>query len=319
MSNFTITIVGTGLIGTSLGLALKQIKDPITVLGHDRDLANAKAGVKLGAFDKAEWNLVNACEKADLILLAIPLNGIRPTLEAIARDLKENVVISDTCPTKAPVLAWAKELLPEHAHFVGGNPVVQAAESGHSHASAELFRGRLYCLTPDPAASEEAVQLMTGVVGQLGAEPFFVDAAEHDGLMTAVEHLPALLSITVVNMLSGQQAWRETRKLAGGLFQQVSAGATGDPDGLAESFGAQRENLNRWLTMYIDRLTQVQTLLNQDETEALTELIDHSVVERTNWLTDYEQGSFRDPELTPPEVERRGLMQQMFGFGRKRK
>ena len=96
MSNFTITIVGAGVIGTSLGLALKQGQDPPRLLVHDKALANANAAVKKGAFDKAEWNLVNACEKADLIFLAIPLDGIRPTLEAIAPYLKENCVISDT-------------------------------------------------------------------------------------------------------------------------------------------------------------------------------------------------------------------------------
>ena len=79
MSDFTITIIGTGVIGTSIGLALKQQKDPMRVLGHDKDLTYAQAGVKMGAFDKAEWNLVNACEKADLIILAIPFNGIRST------------------------------------------------------------------------------------------------------------------------------------------------------------------------------------------------------------------------------------------------
>jgi prephenate dehydrogenase len=320
MSNFTVTIVGTGLIGTSLGLALKQLKDPITILGHDRDLLHAKAGVKMGAFDKAEWNLVNACEQADLILLAIPLNGIRLTLEAIAPYVKQGVVISDTTPTKMPVLAWAAELLPEHAHFVGGNPVVQSAGTGHTHASADLFRKRLYCLTPAPEAPEAAVQLMIGVIGQLGAEPFFVDAVEHDGLMTAVEHLPGLLSVALVNTLSGQKAWRETRKLAGGLFEQISAGADGDPDGLAESFSAQRENLNRWLIMYIDQLKTIQGLLSQDDAaESLAQLVDHSVVERANWLTDYQQGNFRDPELALPDMEKRGLMKQLFGFGRKQK
>ncbi|MEW5961734.1 MAG: prephenate dehydrogenase/arogenate dehydrogenase family protein, partial [Chloroflexota bacterium] len=88
MSNFTITIVGTGVIGASLGLALKQSQEPLRVLGHDKDLLHAKAGVKQGAFDRAEWNLVNACEPADLIILAIPLNGIRATLAAIAPYLK---------------------------------------------------------------------------------------------------------------------------------------------------------------------------------------------------------------------------------------
>ena len=120
MSNFTVTIVGTGVIGTSIGLALKAQKEPIRVLGHDKDLTYAQAGVKMGAFDRAEWNLVNACEKADLIILAIPLNGLRATLAAIASFVKPGVVITDTTATKAVVMDWAAELLAPagQAHFV---------------------------------------------------------------------------------------------------------------------------------------------------------------------------------------------------------
>ena len=76
MSTFTITIVGTGVIGTSLGLALKQKDESLRLVAHDKDLGNAKAAAKLGAFDKVEWNLINACDQADLIMLAIPLSGI---------------------------------------------------------------------------------------------------------------------------------------------------------------------------------------------------------------------------------------------------
>jgi len=318
MSDFTITIVGTGVIGTSLGLALKQDKDPLRVLGHDKELAKAKAGVKQGAFDRAEWNLVNACEKADLIILAIPLSGIRSTLEAIAPYLKRGAVISDTAASKATVLDWAKELLPEHAHFVGGNPIVQTTGPGHEHASASLFQQKLYCLTPAPFADEQAVQLLVGLVKLVGAKPFFVDAAEHDGLVSAVTHLPALLSVSLVKTLASQNSWREIRKLAGGLFEQVSSAATGDPDAVKDDFLINRQNLIRWLDAYLAQLGDLRALLTAaDETdETLVEIMDQAIVERQNWLTDYQQGRFIDPELKSPEIERRGLMKQLIGIGR---
>jgi prephenate dehydrogenase len=138
MSDFVVTIVGAGVIGTSLGLALKQVQDPPRLIAHDKDLGVAQAGVKKGAFDKAEWNLINACERADLIILAIPLNSIRSTLEALASEVKQGVVITDTAHNKMPVLAWAKELLPAHAHFIGGNPLVHPAGLGHHHAARSL-------------------------------------------------------------------------------------------------------------------------------------------------------------------------------------
>ncbi|MBN1218485.1 MAG: prephenate dehydrogenase [Anaerolineae bacterium] len=317
MSNFTITIVGTGVIGTSLGLALKQIDEPPRLLGHDKELANAKAAVKKGAMDKAEWNLINACEPADLIILALPLNGIRPTLEAIAPYLKEHVVITDTGRSKTPVLAWAEELLPDHANYVGGDPLVQPAGRGYEHASADLFQNRLYCLTPAPTAAETAVQLMADVVGVIGAQPFFLDAAEHDGLMTAVEYLPAVLSVVLLNTVTRQGSWREIRKLAGNLFEQISSGAVGPVETLKEDWLSQRDNLVHWLGDCGDQLDRIRQLItNADSEEALAQMVDQAIVERHNWLVDYQKSRFIDPEMQAVQIEPQSFMKRLIGFRR---
>jgi len=317
MSNFTVTIVGTGVIGTSLGLALKQLEDSPRVLAHDKELSNAQEAVKAGAFDKAEWNLVSACEKADMIILAIPLDGIRPTLKAIAGDLKQGVVITDTCRSKASVLACADELLPDHAHFVGGNPIVNTAASGHKHARVNLFKDRLYCVTPALKADEAAVQLVVDVVNIVGAQPFFLDAVEHDGLMTAVEHLPTALGITLVSTLSNQNSWQEIRKVAGPLFEQITSSVVGETNGMVEDMQANRENLLRWLDSYLLQLNQLRTLLaNDDSKESLTEMVDKALVERYNWQVDYEQGRFVDPMLESAKVETAGFMRRLIGFRR---
>jgi prephenate dehydrogenase len=323
MSDFTVTIVGTGVIGSSLGLALKQIDDAPRLVGHDKELAKAKAAAKAGAFDKVDWNLINACEPADLIILAIPLNGIRPTLETIAPYLKEGAVISDTARSKKAPLEWAETLLPEHVHFVGGDPIVNPPGLGYEHASADLFRRKLYCLTPASSAHEQAVQLLVSVAQLVGADPFFLDAAEHDGLVTAVEQLPVLLSTTLLKTLSNQVSWREARKMAGNLFKQVSAGAVGDPDAIKEDFINSRQNLVHWLDLFMVQLQQIRAQLT-DETlaesevarEALAKMLDQAVVERHNWLKDFEQSNFVDPELAPPKVETPGLMKRLIGLGR---
>jgi prephenate dehydrogenase len=317
MSDFTITIVGAGVIGTSMGLAFKQAKDAPRLLVHDKDNEQAKAAVKLGAFDRAEWNLINACEPADLIVLAIPLSGIRPTLQVIAPYLKAGAVVSDTARSKGSALAWAGELLPAHVHFIGGDPLVHAAGSGQTHASAKLFHNRLYCLTPAPAADETAVQLMVGIVSMLGARPFFLDVQEHDGLAAAVDTLPSVLSVALLQTVASQPSWREMRKLAGSLFEQISAGAGGDPDSLKDSLLGQRETLLHWLDSYQARLQQLRALLAEGETsaEALAQKLDQAIVERHNWLVDYQRGDFDDPELAPAVIERPSLMKQLIGFG----
>lgn len=318
MSNFTLTIVGTGVIGTSIGLALKQDKEAPRLIGHDKIQNNARAAVKMGAFDQAEWNLINACEPADLIILALPLSGIRPTLQAIAPYLKEGVVITDTARSKTPVMAWTEELLPPHAYFIGGDPLVHPAGAGYTFAAADLFKGRPYCLTPAVTADESAVELLVGLVSMLGAKPFFLDAAEHDGLVTAVDSLPGLASISLMQTVTGQTSWRELRKMAGSLFEQATAGTGSDPASLRDTWLANRQDLLIWLDRYLEQLRQVRQLLAaaEDPTEPLTELIEKALVERANWLLDYEQGYFDDPELAPPSIERPSLMKQLIGFGR---
>jgi prephenate dehydrogenase len=155
----------------------------------------------------------------------------------------------------------------------------------------------------------------------LGASPFFLNADEHDGLITAVDYLPSLMSVALVNMLSRQKSWRETRKLAGKIFERVSFGADGDPDTLTELFFENKATLIHWLDHYIAELNSVkQMLLSSDEAdETMAQEIDQAIVARLNWLKDFEKGSFLDPELSSPKVENPGLLSQMIGFGGFRK
>ncbi len=318
MNKFTITVIGAGLIGTSMGLALKRAKEPPRLLIHDKEFELSKAAVSQGAFDKAEWNLINACDQADLIILAIPLAGVYPTLKAIAPDLKPGVIISDTTPNKVVVLAYAQELLPAHAHFIGGNPIVHLAGQGQPCASADIFKNQLYCLTPSPTANEEAVQSLVGFINVLGGTPFFMEATEHDGLVTAVEQLPALLSMALLNTLTTQPSWRELRKMAGGLFEQVSAGATGTPETWQESCQANPDLLIHWLDKYMAQLSHLRALLKNgaQAKEALLQQFDQAIVARHNWQVDCQKSRFISAELLDPPVEVAGFMKRWLGVGR---
>lgn len=319
MNEFTLTVVGAGVIGASIGLALRQHADAPRLVIHDKELSHSQAAVKRGAFDKAEWNLINACEQADLIILAMPLEAIGPTLEAIAPYLKQDVVVSDTTRHTTTSLQLAQQYLPDSAHFISGDPLVHPSGSGLPHARAALFAGRPYCLTPSPDASETAIQTMTGFVRLLEAEPFFVGATEHDGLMTAVENLPVLLSIALLETVAGQSAWRERRKFAGNIFELVSAGAAGDPAALQEALFADRETLLQWLDLYLNQLQRWRDRLADqaaDDSETVGQQIDRAVVARRQWLQDFEGGRFSDPELAPPNVDSPGFFKQWLGLGR---
>ncbi len=314
MSNVNITVVGTGAIGTSLGLALKQLDDAPHLIAHDKDPAHSGLAMKMKAFDKSEWNLINACEDADLIILAIPASEIKATLEAIAPYLKKDVVISDTAQNKEQIIKMAAEILPDHAHFIGGNPIVAVDGRGPQAARADLFQDALYCLTPDAFVAPESVKLLEDMAALVGATPFFLDAVEHDGLTSGVVSLPTLLSIALVHSVSQPIAWKETRKLAGGLFSQVTSGAQGDVDSLTKGFLDDQANTLRWLDEAINALRTIKTLVETEQEEALKDLIEKALDTRDEWQRDFEKK--RLSRLAPANqfhVEKPGFFQQIFG------
>lgn len=320
MSDVIVTVVGAGAVGTSIGLALKQISDPPQLYIHDKRPENTKEAMKLGAFDKAHWNLINACDQADLVVLAIPAAEIEATLKAIAADLKEDAIITDTAPTKAGIIKMAAGILPDNVHYVGGNPVVAVSGSGPKHARADLFKEAMYCLTPSPSVEPGAVQLLEDMARLMGATPFYLDPLEHDGLISAVNTLPAALSLALVNTVSEAGTWREMRRLAGGLFSQVSAGANGDPDSMAAELLDGKANIIRWIDAATESLQTLKGQIEAGDAEMLAQFIDKTVVARQDWQNDFESKALSNlqPE-SKDSLERPSLFKQLFGFGNKGK
>lgn len=312
-----ITIVGTGCIGTSIGLALHQTEQPLHIVGHDKEPNHASTALRMKAVDKTDWNLIGACENADLIILAIPLSGIEETLRALAPYLKESSVITDTASLKDQVIRWADELLPETVSFIGGNPVVTSTGPGPEAADADLFRDNLYCITPASSAHPDAVGLVTNLVTLLGGHPYYLDAVEHDGLMAGVEHLPLALALALVDGTVQEPGWREMQKLAGGNFERLSALIGEDPDALSSLLLRNSENLVRWLDNYTVTLTAVRDLIAGGEHEPLAQSIDRAVVARQQWLRDRRD---RFAEVKPiADVERASFMRQLLLGGRRRR
>ena len=155
-----IAIIGTGLVGTSIGLGLKKAKLGYEIVGHDKDSGAASKAKQRGALDKTDWNLINAIDGAGLVILALPTAAIKPTLEAIAPHLGAGCVVTDTADIKQPVMDWARALLPPSVSFIGGHPLIDHEASGPAAASADLFTGATYCIIPAAGATPSAEGLV---------------------------------------------------------------------------------------------------------------------------------------------------------------
>jgi prephenate dehydrogenase len=326
MSKPRITIVGLGLIGGSIGLALRQTGNDYEVVGHDREHAVASKARKRGAVSKAEWNLISACEEADLIIIATPVMAIKETLTAIAPYLKPGCLVTDTASIKGPVVAWAKEILPDTVNFVGGDPIVSQGLSQETSASgspptgiegarADLFQGGLYCLTPSPEAAPQAVQLATDLVQLLGARPFFLDAAEHDGLVAGVDHLPFVLSAALLETTTQNPAWREMRKLAGDAFQSATCFSSGDAATYRDACLTNGENIVRWIDACLARLEELREVIAAQEAEKLEKIFEEAMSVRDRWLREKAEGRWELTEETPALSPQQGFLRRLIGRG----
>jgi prephenate dehydrogenase len=312
-----IAIVGLGLVGRSIGLALSKDSADFELVGHDKDRAAASSARKMGAVGKTEWNLIKACEGAGVVVLALPPLAIRETMEAVAQFLEPGTLVLDTASLKAPVLEWADELLPAGVHFVGGDPVVGGMGQSADDASADLLQGALFCLCPSVRAAPDAVHMASDLVERLGAKPYFLDSAEHDGLMASAEHLPALLAAVLLASTTGSHSWRDMRRLAGSQYESGTLIASGTPDVLADSLLQNRQNIVHWIDAFIDSLEQWKTAIASGDSEQLEAGLEEAMLARTQWLRQKQNQDWDDdgrPQMPDPP----GLAETMFGFAGRR-
>ena len=141
-----ITVVGLTVLGTSLALALQGTHEAMAITGHDPDPERAERAKRLGAIDRSEWNLPSACEKSGLIVLDLPLEEMRRTLEAIGDSVAPDAVIVDLAPVKRPVLEYAERILPHPERFVGGHLLRSPRAPVGGEPSAEQIRGATFYL-----------------------------------------------------------------------------------------------------------------------------------------------------------------------------
>lgn len=315
-----IAIVGLGLIGASMGMALREAGVASAVIGHDKDPEVGGRAKKLGAADKIQWNLISACENVDMVIVATPVGATKETLEAIGPHLRADCIVIDTGGVKAPVLQWADELLPEQVHFVGGNPIIRIPVDvgmGVDGARPDLFRNGVFCLVPLPRTNEKAVEQAAKLASILGAQPLFCDPLEHDGLLAAVDQLPSFLALALLDMVIHQPTWRELGKMAGSSFEGATRLAMTAPRASAELYLSNRDNILRWIDAFSASLVELREMLADEQAEELAQRISHAQGERDRWLQLSQEGQWaegKQPELPP----RPSVADTLFGtFWRK--
>jgi len=281
-----VAIVGLGLIGGSLGLALRRAANTAhhppapRISGWDQSTAARQLALAIGAIDSAPDNLEHAVRDAELVIVAVPVLAVRDVFAALGPVLQPGAVVTDVASTKALVCGWAADLLP--CAFVGGHPMAGSERSGMAHARADLFDGATYCLTPTEDTPQTAVATVTRLVAIAGARPKLMDPATHDRVVAAVSHLPFLLSTLLMELTTTSPEWALLRTLAATGFRDVSRLASGDPRMHTDICLTNATAIRPWLR---DAARMLETLAGElDDATALQQRFEHAKEARDDLL-----------------------------------
>ncbi len=282
-----IAIVGLGLIGGSLGLALKKSRwRDAEIIGCARRQEVAATALRLGAVDAVEMDLQKAVSGADMIIIATPILTIREVFIQISPVVSHKAIVTDTGSTKLQVMQWAKEFLSPNISFIGGHPMAGKETSGIEAAEAELFRGRVYCLTLGEETAQEAMHALEDMVTAIGAVPFIISPGEHDNLVAGISHLPLLLSVALVLATTQSPVWDKMSKLAASGYRDATRLASGSPEMHAHVCFTNKEAIVTWVDTLITELQRLRRMVSESDT-SIGNVLALAKEARRRWLREY--------------------------------
>jgi prephenate dehydrogenase len=271
-----LVVVGTGLIGGSLALALKDAGKFDSIVGIGRSRDNLDQALRRGIVDRAytrseDWTAELA--DAALVLLATPVGEMPALFAAIAPHLGPGTIVSDAGSTKQDVVVAARAALgAAFSRFVPAHPIAGSERSGAAAASASLFRDRQVVLTPLPETDPAAVERVRAWWTQCGGIVTFLTAERHDALLSAVSHLPHLLAFALIGELASRRDAADYWRVAGTGLRDFTRLADSHPGMWRDICIANAERLRADLAAYQQELARIDATLARRDGAALGDL-----------------------------------------------
>ena len=196
-----VTIIGVGLIGGSLGMAIKKRRLAREVVGLSQRHATLVTALKTGAIDHGYHDVKKAVTNADIVILATPVSIITGMLSMIGPSLKRNCIVTDVGSTKVPIIEAARRHLPASVFFVGSHPLAGSEKKGVQNASAGLFENTICIMTPAEDTNRIATERVKRLWTKLGANTKFISPEEHDKILAYISHLPHILAYALMETI----------------------------------------------------------------------------------------------------------------------
>ena len=279
-----IALIGVGLLGGSLGLAIKQRKLSNRVVGFVRRPASVKECEALGVVDEAVTDLAAAVKRRRLVILCTPLGQMREIAERIQPALKKGTLVTDVGSVKAPIVQELEPIIAKGAgEFIGSHPMAGAEKTGPSAARADLFAGAVCAVTPSPNSKPEAVGRIEEFWRSVGAVPLRIGPELHDELVSRSSHLPHVVAAELSNYVLSPVHPKEQSMLCASGFRDTTRIASGSPEMWRDISISNRRNLARVLGVFIEDLQEFQLALENDDRKAIEAFFTDAKQRRDQW------------------------------------
>ena len=305
-----VALLGTGLIGGSIGLALRKLPEVEDVVAFDLDQAVAEAAVAKGAATRSADSVAAAAADADIVFVAAPVGAIAPLVAEAASSAKPGAVVTDVGSTKSRLVIEIEKSLPQGVTFIGGHPMAGTEDEGIEAADAALFEGCWWILTPTERVEAASYRSLHALLGRIGARVMALDAGRHDDLMAVISHLPHLTAATMMNLAA--ERGREHAgllSLAAGGFRDVTRVAASNPDIWLDICSENGEAIASVLTEFAGRLLELGELVKAGKRPELRERFLEARTARRNLPGKGVSGEL--VELLIPVPDRPGVLSEV--------
>ncbi len=277
-----VALLGTGLMGGSLGMAIRERSLAAKVVGYDQDLKTCRIALERGAIDCLAEEPEKAVAGADLVVLAVPVKLCGELLRQCSSALTPGTIVTDLGSTKLFISEEVKWYLPPGVVFIGGHPMTGSEDSGIDAADPTIWENAIYVLTPDEQVPTEKIKKVQTLVEKIGAQPLLLTPEEHDHIVALVSHLPHLVAVALVNVAANHEQDELVKTLAAGGFRDTTRVAMGNPEMWKDIFITNREAIEFFLDLYLKELEKMRQALRKGEEDKLEEKLVTSRMFRRN-------------------------------------
>jgi len=276
-----LSILGVGLLGGSIGLAVKAAGSVGEVVGYGHRGETLDEALRLGAVDRVATQAAEAVRGADLVVLCTPVGLFEAILTEITKSLSPGAIVTDVGSTKRSVIALAERILPKSVHFVGSHPMAGSEKRGVRHAAADLFQEAVCITTPTPRTNLNATQQVESFWRRLGMTIVRLSPEEHDRRLADVSHLPHALAAALVTMQDDASL-----PLAGKGFRDVTRVAAGDGGLWRDILLDNRDNLRRSAHQLKHHLDELLARLDAGDADSVRQWLDAAAARRRTLGSD---------------------------------